>query len=57
MSDTDRDLLMWLKDRLVKIYKESPNADFVLRLEAIAITLRNQSTGRLTSKDNFPGGG
>jgi hypothetical protein len=33
---TDAEFLSWLADRLVKVYGESPNVDFVLRLRAIA---------------------
>ena len=33
----DKDFLLWLVDRLVEVYKESPNTDFVLKLKSIAI--------------------
>jgi hypothetical protein len=36
LSDlADADFLNWLRDRLVYVYKEKPNVDFVLRLEAL----------------------
>lgn len=34
-SPDDGEFLGWLRDRLVHVYKESPNTDFVLRLEKI----------------------
>jgi hypothetical protein len=34
----DRDYLLWLVDRLVDVYHESPNVDFVHKLRAIALT-------------------
>lgn len=33
MNDTE--FLRWIRDRLVHVYKESPNTDFVLRLDKI----------------------
>ena len=33
---SDKSFLNWLADRLVYIYKESPNTDYVLKLKAIA---------------------
>jgi len=33
----DGEFLLWLKDRLTCVYKESPDADFVKRLERIAV--------------------
>lgn len=32
----DREFLEWVRDRLVAVYGESPNVDFVLRLGRIA---------------------
>ena len=32
----DKEFLDWLADRLVYVYKESPNVDFVQKLKAIA---------------------
>jgi len=32
---SDKEFLIWLRDRLIHIYGESPNVDFVLRLNAI----------------------
>jgi hypothetical protein len=32
---TDREFLLWLRDRLVYRYHESPNVDFVHKLNAI----------------------
>lgn len=34
----DREFLIWLKDRLVHVYGESPNVDFVHKLDKIART-------------------
>jgi hypothetical protein len=33
---TDAEFLSWLADRLVKVYGEDPNMDFVRRLRAVA---------------------
>lgn len=33
---TDKEFLNWLEDRLVHVYNESPNTDFVLKLRQIA---------------------
>lgn len=33
---TDREFLTWLSERLVHVYDESPNVDFVHRLRRIA---------------------
>jgi hypothetical protein len=38
----DGDFLIWLRDRLVNIYGEPANVDFVLRLEGIANSLGAQ---------------
>jgi hypothetical protein len=35
MNHTTEEFLQWLRDRLVHIYKESPNVDFVRRLDTI----------------------
>lgn len=35
MTD-DKEFLNWLADRLVNVYNESPNVDFVLKLKQIA---------------------
>jgi hypothetical protein len=32
---TDAEFLTWIRDRLVHVYGESPNVDFVHRLNAI----------------------
>jgi hypothetical protein len=32
---TDREFLIWLQARLIKVYKENENTDFVLRLGRI----------------------
>lgn len=32
----DKEFLNWLADRLVNVYNESPNVDFVHKLKAIA---------------------
>lgn len=34
--EEDKAFLLWLRDRLVNIYHESPNVDFVQRLEELA---------------------
>lgn len=36
---TDRQFLLWLRDRLEYIYHESPNVDFVTKLEDIAMAI------------------
>jgi hypothetical protein len=33
---TDKQFLLWLRDRLVNRYGESPDVDFIIRLQAIA---------------------
>lgn len=33
---TDKEFLNWLADRLVNVYNESPNVDFVHKLKKIA---------------------
>jgi hypothetical protein len=33
---TDKAFLQWLASRLVNVYHESPNVDFVLKLQRIA---------------------
>lgn len=35
-KSSDAEFLRWMADRLVHVYKESPNVDFVLKLRAIA---------------------
>lgn len=35
-NETDRDFLLWIAARLVHVYQESPNVDFVLRLTELA---------------------
>ena len=39
---TDKEFLSWLADRIVYVYKESPNTDFVLRLWKIADSLSEE---------------
>ncbi len=41
---TDAEFLRWIRDRLVHVYNESPNVDFVHRLNAI---IAAQSAGAL----------
>ena len=41
----DKDYLYWLADRLVNVYGESPNVDFVRKLVSIS---NSMSTKRLT---------
>lgn len=33
---TDKEFLNWIIDRLIHVYGESPNVDFLLRLKKIA---------------------
>lgn len=42
MNDTD--FLRWVRDRLVHVYKESPNTDFVLRMEEVTKRFENLLT-------------
>jgi hypothetical protein len=37
---SDREFLEWIRDRIVHVYGESPNTDFVLRLGEIAQALQ-----------------
>lgn len=39
---TDSQFLSWLRDRLIFVYGESPNVDFVLRLERIVKEMENR---------------
>ena len=41
---TDKEFLEWLRDRLVYVYNESPNVDFVWRLNEIIEKLRMKET-------------
>lgn len=36
---TESEFLTWLSDRLVRVYKESPESDFVQRLRGIAFVI------------------
>jgi hypothetical protein len=36
----DKEYLLWLVDRMVLVYHESPNVDFVHKLRAIALKTR-----------------
>lgn len=36
---TDKDFLLWISDRLIKVHGEHPGQDFILRLQAIASKL------------------
>ena len=36
---SDKAFLTWLKDRLIIVYHESPNADFIIRLDEIIESL------------------
>lgn len=50
----DRDFLLWLRNRLIHVYKEDPNMDFVSKLENIAgATPANQETPNM-SPSPFP---
>jgi hypothetical protein len=42
MSPTDAEFLRWLKDRLIHVYGESPNMDFVQRLGRIVDAMTEQ---------------
>lgn len=35
----DREFLLWVRDRLVYVYNESPNVDFVGKLTSIAYAI------------------
>lgn len=53
---TDSEFLNWLYARLVSVYDESPNTDFVVRLKEIAdkredISAIHIDVGDLNSKD------
>ena len=37
----DKEFLNWIIDRLINIYNESPNVDFIHRLRKIADKLEN----------------
>ena len=39
---TDGKFLFWLTERLVHVYKESPNVDFVQKLREIAMDTRTK---------------
>jgi hypothetical protein len=39
MMNSDREFLEWLAERLVNVYGESPNVDFVQRLRVVAAGL------------------
>lgn len=38
---SDAEFLHWLYERLIYVYRESPNVDFVLRLKRIADAASN----------------
>lgn len=48
---TDATFLNWIADRLVNVYKESPNVDFVLRLREIATIVENDPTWTVRNLD------
>ena len=53
----DREFLLWLAERLVYVYRESPNVDFVLKLKAIAeATPKNRVTNFWESSPMETGG-
>lgn len=39
---TDKEFLNWIIDRLIHVYGESPNVDFVHRLRKIVKSLENK---------------
>jgi hypothetical protein len=45
----DADFLMWVRDRLVNVHRESPNFDYILRLEQIAEEVRRHESNRVTA--------
>lgn len=48
---TDSDFLRWLAERLVNVYKEDPNTDFVLKLKSIADELEDAAYERMEERD------
>ena len=44
----DWEFLDWVANRLVYVYSESPNVDFVLKLGAIVRRLRDEEFDRIT---------
>lgn len=45
---TDSEFLTWIRDRIVHVYGESPNVDFVLRLgQVIDKTKRSEAMDEL----------
>lgn len=45
---SDGEFLKWLAERLVNVYNESPNVDFVLKLKEIATKLDDKDNLRDT---------
>lgn len=51
----DKDLLNWLAERLVNVYGESPNCDFVQKVRAIADATHPEiETGWATANARWP---
>ncbi len=42
---SDKEFLEWIRDRIVHVYGESPNTDFVLKLGEIAQALLSAGKG------------
>lgn len=42
---SDADFLNWLKERIVNVYREDKNMDFVMRLERIVANLEKITKG------------
>lgn len=47
---TDKDFLLFIRDRLVHVYNENPNTDFILKLESLALSI--DSNGKIINKPN-----
>lgn len=46
----DCNFLYWIHDRLVHVYKEHPDTDFILRLEELAQAMPD---GRIQNNERF----
>lgn len=43
---TDSNFLEWLRERLINVYKENPNTDFVLKLEDVTGRVKRTEEAR-----------
>lgn len=50
----DRNFLLWLRNRLIHVYKEDPNVDFISKLENIAGTIPAERETPNMSPSPFP---